>query len=169
MGSPEWEAAWQAGQLLAQDRARETLRRQDAEPVTAQWDMAADEKRGQALRLAYEARGAVRMGPDVPASAVVLPNGALAAVHWKKDTDLIQDMSPGVLTQTLIRPEQWEQHNREWQARRRLDDNLVLAQYWGRDLCLAEGWITAEEAAELPPGPPPNPAGPPYSILRSVG
>ena len=168
IGSLEWETGRRAAQMLAQDRARETLRKQEPEPVTAQWDPEADGRRATALQQAYAARGAVRMGRDVSGSAVVLPNGALAAVRWKENTDLIAEISPGVLTQTLIRPHEWDEHDREWQAQRRLEENTVLALAWGRGRCVAEGWFTAAEAMELPPEPPPNPNGPPYRIENSV-
>ena len=126
IGSLEWETGRRAAQMLAQDRARETLRKQEPEPVTAQWDPEADGRRATALQQAYAARGAVRMGQDASGAVLeVLPNGAAVAVHWKDG--LIAELAPGVLSQVVVLPHEWDEHDREWQARQRLEENLVLS------------------------------------------
>ena len=83
-------------------------------------------------------------------------------------SQLISQLRAGIKLEETIRPHQWAEHERTWQARRRRGENLKLAAYYGRAKCVEAGLFSAEEAAELPPDPPRAPGGAPYRLEDSV-
>lgn len=168
IGSPEWEAQQLARSIVKQSDALDVVARQQAlaqaQPVVAIGD---SDLRARMLAEARANSGGVRMGRDVSGEAMMIGPHLMSVTRDREGR--IKGMHPGAYSSTVVRPDQWEEHDREWQARVRLEENRDLARYWRKDRCLAAGVITADEAQQLPPDPPPNPNLAPASSINSVG
>jgi hypothetical protein len=152
MGTPEWETQRIVEKLLASDKKQEEGRRAAVpDVVVGEYDVDGVEKRGLWLDRALAHMPAWRGGRAPGGSVLMLPNGVPVLAAKNKHGDIVE-LSPVVYGVEDIAPADWDARDELWQRQVRENENIALARYFGPGPCVEAGVMTAEEAAQLPPG-----------------
>jgi hypothetical protein len=149
-GTPQWEAARTAKQLLSQSHALDQTRERE-QPRAEAFDAEAVEKRGRWLQAAAMHEPARRLGRDLGTEVITLPNGALALATRDGEEGPIKTLAPVLYGVEDIAPGDWDRLEAVSQHRARVAENEMLARAFGADVCVKADVMTAEEAAALDP------------------